>query len=403
MAVWEKPSSTVEKYLHLLPYERAYREDIGARLGALTATDFSGNFKDLYPLFPVFPKGAYEVKFIPGWDSRPVAYAEEGCTRSMYRDNYNIVYATQSKAELNMERVKYYEEKIRQGEQPFAIVFKQVLDLKERNERGYIERPYESETFVVDGHHKLMAYQHLDLNPAIVEFTFYPKSQEEVAFEVDALIDNIAEWEAGNIIQQIIRKERFIGKYMDNPLSKVQQFLPTGFQKQYYDNGRLKFDAFFRYGELHGECKSWHENGRLESIFGYKNGRFHGMYKEWYEDGSLKNTAHWKNGARCGDDVTLHPDGKIESIQGFNSIGQQHGRSVYFDAEGRKLSESWYHEGNHPDGCTYNMWHKNGHKKVEIWFENGDQRVVREWDSNGTLTAWRERENGSWDWVRKIG
>lgn len=73
-----------------------------------------------------------------------------------------------------------------------------------------------------------------------------------------------------------------------------------GEQKEYYPNGNLCSQYFYKSGKLEGERKVWHNNGNLCSREFYKDGKLEGEVCQWYDDGRLANKKYYKNGKLNG-------------------------------------------------------------------------------------------------------
>ena len=61
----------------------------------------------------------------------------------------------------------------------------------------------------------------------------------------------------------------------------------NGKGKEYYLNGKLKFEGEYSNGERNGEGKGY-ANGKLIFECEYKNGKRNGKGKEYYNNGKLK-------------------------------------------------------------------------------------------------------------------
>ncbi|MGG9963126.1 hypothetical protein [Ferruginibacter sp. SUN106] len=104
----------------------------------------------------------------------------------------NLMF-TQLHSAINKKRVKEYEESIFYGGRPKAVVFQAYF-----NERGtYADgstwmNTVDSPMFILDGHHKLLAYQNLNIDPELVIITKermakaeFAKYKEELFFEYE--------------------------------------------------------------------------------------------------------------------------------------------------------------------------------------------------------------------------
>jgi hypothetical protein len=61
-------------------------------------------------------------------------------------------------------------------------------------------------------------------------------------------------------------------------------------RKEYYPNGKLKFERNYINGKQEGITKVYFESGKLEAERNYKNGKLEGLEKEYYESGELKRS-----------------------------------------------------------------------------------------------------------------
>jgi hypothetical protein len=137
--------------------------------------------------------------------------------------------ATQPASQLNEERVKYFEEQISKGERPFAIILNCYFEQLIKNEDGSTsDRSLNSDNYVIDGHHKLKAYQNLQLIPPIVEITHYPKTRDEITFNVEELIEVLYPWQTEHILKNWHEKEQYILPYLEKEDSKIHAFIRNG-------------------------------------------------------------------------------------------------------------------------------------------------------------------------------
>lgn len=68
----------------------------------------------------------------------------------------------------------------------------------------------------------------------------------------------------------------------------------------YWENGRSKFEFYFKDGEHHGVAKEWYQNGQCYRIFHYEHGYEQGSQKMWWENGIIRANYVVKNGRRYG-------------------------------------------------------------------------------------------------------
>lgn len=61
-----------------------------------------------------------------------------------------------------------------------------------------------------------------------------------------------------------------------------------GLCRRWWENGNVKYEAYFHNGEYNGKVIEWYSDGQLFSSFNYINGKESGRQKMWNRDGSFK-------------------------------------------------------------------------------------------------------------------
>jgi hypothetical protein len=114
-------------------------------------------------------------------------------------DSPNLMF-TQPVERINQERVREYEQMILAGGRPKAVLFKADF-----NDEGTYEdgskwvRSYDSPLFILDGHHKMLAYKNLQIEAEYVLIFRETVGQEEIAnrghrlyFDYEYFLNNAA-------------------------------------------------------------------------------------------------------------------------------------------------------------------------------------------------------------------
>lgn len=65
-------------------------------------------------------------------------------------------------------------------------------------------------------------------------------------------------------------------------------------------SGQLKGEVNMENGLPNGVTKSYYENGQLNIEGNVKTGKAYGLHKVYYENGSLKHEENWKDGEKDG-------------------------------------------------------------------------------------------------------
>lgn len=239
--VWYDRRGSISKYFCSLPYNENYRKVVRNKILDNLNIDFTDCIEDLYdilqPLFPIFKNGKYslnfysekekeffqyrtsfdggkelhyyglDVLFSSAIDSKeannviikhqnflneneiskkyyPVKLIDY--TTSSFYDSESSLYATQPFESIDQNRVAYYEELIKKGEKPFAIIFNTTYSFN----------------FILDGHHKLLAYKNLKLYPPIAVITYLPQNTDEVEYDTEKFSKLLYPWQIDHILKK---------------------------------------------------------------------------------------------------------------------------------------------------------------------------------------------------------
>jgi hypothetical protein len=120
-----------------------------------------GLAKQIKPLFKMFESGEYQLNLLDEFSlSLWSEYPGEALNQDFKEDIgwfyplYPSVIATRPKRFLNHERIKFYEASLTRGQRPIVITASVI--------EGYAR-------FVIDGHHKLQAYENLNIAPRVLQ------------------------------------------------------------------------------------------------------------------------------------------------------------------------------------------------------------------------------------------
>ncbi|MGB0165320.1 MAG: toxin-antitoxin system YwqK family antitoxin, partial [Luteibaculum sp.] len=81
----------------------------------------------------------------------------------------------------------------------------------------------------------------------------------------------------------------------------AQQGLKTeGYNKLYYENGKLASEGFSKDGKPEGYWKTYYQNGQLKSEGSRKNFQLEGIWKFYDSDGNLSSEITYEEGKKNG-------------------------------------------------------------------------------------------------------
>lgn len=405
--VWYDCRGSVGKYFCVLSYNEEYRNTVRNKINENLNQDFTENIKDLYeilkPLLQLFKNGEYNLSFYSNKEKEffqyqissdnfstihfyelEVVFAQKttnlpnieiikGEYKSFLKKNeiskkyypsdileystdgiytgWQSFFATQPKKNIDQQRVKYFEDKINNGERPFAILFNSYLTSED----------FDSSYYILDGHHKLLAYQNLGLYPPIALITHLPQNINDVEFDAEKLNEFLYPWQMEHILENWEGKDEYVDRTLKNPNSNLHTIIKNGNYEEYHDNGKLKHKAFYINDKVDGSSKHWYDNGELKSEHFYNKGIRIGTWKNYYSSGN------------------------IEFIQPFNGKGNYSGILVSYFENGQKRMEQVLENGKNIDGNSYKVWFENGDKEAELTYKDGQMIARKNWNSWGEL------------------
>jgi len=138
--------------------------------------------------------------------------------------------------------------------------------------------------------------------------------------------------------EQILRSELRVLVYPDGHV--VRQ----GVNREYYRDGSLRFEHFFRQDEPTGVWKDWYEGGVLRSEIDFGDGLTLAPMRFWYPDGDLEAEGFGLDGVKEGEWVFYYPGGAI-SHQGAFVGAKRVGTWSFFDRQGQLREQGEYVNG----------------------------------------------------------
>lgn len=242
---------TTANYFRLLPYSEKHCEKISKQINHATCENYIGRPSEainaIHPILELFENGVYEITYsdseniqffmdedmVCHWSfyiPKTIEYSNERAAINAYKkfkrknsktkgyfcpgivdfstygfhvgSGVNLI-ATQPLDVIEEERVKFYENEIISGKRPFAIIVEkycQVLD-------NVHDKSLYSELFVLDGHHKLLAYRKLNIYPPILNIKSIC-NKEELFFDTEKVKLNLFQWQYEHLTNQKIAMDR---------------------------------------------------------------------------------------------------------------------------------------------------------------------------------------------------
>ena len=148
-------------------------------------------------------------------------------------------------------------------------------------------------------------------------------------------------------------------------------------EKEYYENGNLKYEGLTRLGLRVKEWKFYYENGKLQFVGDYKYGEQDGIWKIYYENGNIKNIANYDYGGLVGLVKNFDEEGNYTSST-FYEEGSDLTKWQFFYKDGKSIEK---------EGTAYDM----GEEAEKRWIIDGEWKYYNE---TGKLQKIETYENG---------
>ncbi len=280
-------------------------------------------------------------------------------TTSSFYDGYSdhLIF-TQNEKDLNRQRIEHYKRVIQDGKRPICLVYTSDVSTHYNH-------------YLIDGHHKAMAYYELEIKPLIIEISQQTlTSQNNQDLEQDSnhiscntlssdLSNQLYTWQLKHIFDHCFSSDHYLDEIVKNPKNQFNQFIKRGYQKTWWSNGKLRSEGNYIHNKEDGVITSYYENGNLEAKQLFKNGLYIRCLSRWNKS--------------C----------KLESE--YIPIDEYKGNYITYYPEGSISSKHCYENNKYADGISNTSYYQNGAVKEESTFENGKLIDYTQYDLNGNI------------------
>ncbi|NRT14664.1 antitoxin component YwqK of YwqJK toxin-antitoxin module [Flavobacterium sp. 28A] len=156
-----------------------------------------------------------------------------------------------------------------------------------------------------------------------------------------------------------------------------------------------------------GELKTYHSNKNIKELIPLEKGVISGTFKSHFENGQLNEEIHYLKGEQTGERIEYYENGNKKYIITKNLSKNQFEHSLYYENgnqkkiehkqldkderigeykewhENKQLAESGKYISDYERDGSWLKFHKNGSKKLEAEFKNGELLLHNFWDENG--------------------
>ena len=179
--------------------------------------------------------------------------------------------------------------------------------------------------------------------------------------------------EASDLKNYIFNEIQDSNTFIPEPEPEIEEIE----EKEYYENGNLKYEGLTRLGLRVKEWKFYYENGKLQFIGDYKYGEQNGLWKIYYENGNIKNIANYDYGKLVGLVRNYEEDGKFSSTTYYEE-GSNLTKWQFFYKDGKSIKK---------EGMAYDM----GEEVEKRWITTGEWKY---YSKAGKLQKIETYENG---------
>ena len=179
--------------------------------------------------------------------------------------------------------------------------------------------------------------------------------------------------EASDLKNYIFNEIQDSNTFIPEPEPEIEEIE----EKEYYENGNLKYEGLTRLGLRVKEWKFYYENGKLQFIGDYKYGEQDGIWKIYYENGNIKNIANYDYGKLVGLVRNYEEDGKFSSTTYYEE-GSNLTKWQFFYKDGKSIKK---------EGMAYDM----GEEAKKRWIATGEWKY---YSKAGKLQKIETYENG---------
>ena len=179
--------------------------------------------------------------------------------------------------------------------------------------------------------------------------------------------------EASDLKNYIFNEIQDSNTFIPEPEPEIEEIE----EKEYYENGNLKYEGLTRLGLRVKEWKFYYENGKLQFVGDYKYGEQDGIWKIYYENGNIKNIANYDYGKLVGLVRNYEEDGKFSSTTYYEE-GSNLTKWQFFYKDGKSIKK---------EGMAYDM----GEEAKKRWIATGEWKY---YSKAGKLQKIETYENG---------
>jgi len=154
-------------------------------------------------------------------------------------------------------------------------------------------------------------------------------------------------------------------KLVQNQSCTIKDGKKDGPYKEWYDNGKVKYDYKYKLDKLDGLIKSYFENGQLQVEANYKEGERYGKFKQFTKNGQIQIDANYENDGKM-DEKYYEYDNDLKVLSRVTVFSPNISRNIIdstFKAGELVFVQKQAFVQNKDENTTSSVWYSNG--KIE--------------------------------------
>lgn len=137
------------------------------------------------------------------------------------------------------------------------------------------------------------------------------------------------------------------GQSGDVPLSVIHYSdgKRNGLFRQYYDNGKIQEETFYKDNMKHGMSRWNNKAGQRIAEYNYENGNFSGIQRTYFENDTLQSEVNYVDNVLSGESKEFFRNGNLK-LSGIYREGLKDGSWTEFNELGKVQRVTKYKAGN---------------------------------------------------------
>ena len=191
-----------------------------------------------------------------------------------FYDGYEThILATKHKKNLDQSRITFYRKQIQKGKRPPIIIL------------TCTSRQSILNSFIIDGHHKAMAYILEEVNPSLITIQGKAKYCTNTLSKLRQVSNYLYKDQFEYLISSRYSFDSINEEICND--EQLKSYCRNGLVEKYYPTGQLKMRCNYLDNKKHGYLETFYPDGSTEKREKFENGRYVCTYERYFHNGQL--------------------------------------------------------------------------------------------------------------------